>query len=80
MVFAAVSWVGVKQVMPSSVAIVEVEVEVEVLLQARESMLKSQARGFSMSRSATPSRVSQALRTALVVKLRRAWVRLVAEV
>ena len=77
MAFAAVSWVGVRQVMPSLVAIVEVEVE--AFLQARESMLKSQARGFSMSRSATSSKVSQASRTALVVKLRRAWVRLVAE-
>lgn len=47
---------------------------------ARESMEKSHWRGFSMSRSVTPSMLSQASRTALVVKLRMDWVRFLADV
>jgi hypothetical protein len=59
----------------SSGAVRQVEVFVEEVedLQARVEMSKVQERGFSRTRSETPSCRSQALRTADVVRLSLDW-------
>ena len=62
----------------SSEGVRQVEVSVEVELQARVVMSKVQESGFSRTRSATPSCRSQASRMALVVRLSLAWESLLA--
>jgi hypothetical protein len=63
MASAPESWASVRQV----------PVLVEEELQARLLMSKLQSRGFSMSRSATPSSVSHSSRTADVITFRVDW-------
>jgi hypothetical protein len=57
----------------SSVGVRQVDVLALVELQARVAMSKVQDRGFSRTRSDTPSCESQALRTAFVVRFSFAW-------
>lgn len=62
----------------SSAGVRQIEVSVVVGLQASVVMSKVQERGFSRTRSATPSFRSQASRMAFVVRLSLAWESLLA--
>ena len=62
----------------SSGSVRQVEVLEVVELQARMAMSKVQERGFSRTRSDTPSWRSQASRMAFVVRLSLAWDSLLA--
>jgi hypothetical protein len=70
MAFAAASSGAVRQV--------EVLEAVVVELQARVEMSKVHERGFSRTRSDTPSLESQASRTAVVMRLSLVWGSLLA--
>lgn len=62
----------------SSGSVRQVDVSEDVELQARVEMSKRHERGFSRTRSDTPSFRSQASRTAFVVRLSLAWESLLA--
>ena len=62
----------------SSGSVRQVDVSEDVELQARVEMSKRHERGFSRTRSDTPSCASQASRTAFVVRLSLAWESLLA--